>query len=169
MARLVALKEHGYVRLQRVPVHPELELLSAEAFWEEGMSPPDFGLVSYRLMKRWNRHPVMTTLVSATPACASLFSGHCCRVSREVECRHDVHLSQVYLLYRLRHPSLLPFWVFEERLRNERGRSTEMLPDALIRSQSVVRALEFGGSYSKDKLQAFHDYCAAKRIGYEIW
>ena len=133
------------------------------------MSPPDFGAVSYRLQKRWNRHPVMTTLVAASRKCANILSGHGGRLSREVERTHDIHLSRVYLLYRERNPSLLPFWIFEERLRQERGRSNEMLPDVLIRTEAFTRAVEFGGAYSKSKLQAFHAYCAERNFSYEIW
>ncbi len=168
-ARLTTLAEEGLLLLERRPV-AEIPVLAPETVWELEMLPPDFGALSYRLQKRWNQHPVMTTLVSASKTCANMFSGHGGRVSRDSECRHDVHLSEVYLLYRRLHPALLPFWIFEERLRQERGaRCQEMLPDVLIRSTTVTRAVEFGGAYSKSKLEAFHAYCVEKTLPYEIW
>src|SRR5262245_19461889 len=134
------------------------------------MNAPDFGALSYRLRKRWSRHPVMTTIVSASRLSVNFFSGHGGRASRDVEVTHDVHLARVYLIYRREMSSALPFWVFEERLRQERGGSDcEMLPDVLIRRHGATTAVEFGGAYSKQKLAAFHDYCVAKTFSYEVW
>lgn len=130
---------------------------------------PDLGAVSYRLQRRWDKHPVITTLVAASHACANFFAGHGGRLSREVERTHDLHLARVYLLYRAQNPSVMPFWIFEERLRKEHRLKNEMLPDVLIRGGGMTRVVEFGGAYSREKLKAFHQYCAERNLPYEIW
>lgn len=111
----------------------------------------------------------MTTVVAASRMCANMFGGHGGRLPREIERTHDIHLARVYLLYRLRQPSVLPFWTFEERLRKERGRASEMLPDVILRGPGMHQAIEFGGAYSKEKLEAFHSYCSERNLSYEVW
>jgi hypothetical protein len=83
-------------------------------------------------------------------------------------------MARVYLLYRERHPALLPFWIFEEQVKAERRRARgnafgEKLPDVLLRTETVTRVIEFGGAYSKDKLIAFHSYCKDRSLSYELW
>lgn len=167
--RIMNLARSGYLVIERAPVHPELDFTSPMTSWQPGLEPPYFGALSNRLQKRWDKQPIMMTIVAASRASASLLGRHGGRLSREVERTHDLHLARVYLLYRAQDPSLLKFWIFEEQLRQERGRTNEMLPDVIIRADGNTRALEFGGAYSKQKLQAFHDYCAERRLPYEIW
>jgi len=84
-------------------------------------------------------------------------------------------MAQVYLFYRVRHPELVPHWVFEEQIKSERRHArhesgaAEKLPDAVVRSDSFTRVVEFGGAYGKDKLAAFHGYCKEYAFSYEIW
>jgi hypothetical protein len=87
---------------------------------------------------------------------------------REIERTHDIHLARVYLIYRRRFPELLNGWVFEEKLRLEQFHG-ERLPDALLRSASGEKVIEFGGAYSKAKLAAFHHFLSPKSIPYEVW
>ena len=48
--------------------------------------------------------------------------------------------------------------------------SPEKLPDAIIDAPGHSRVVEFGGAYSKAKLEAFHRYCSEElKLPYEVW
>ena len=116
---------------------------------------------------------VQSLHVSAEIA-ADRFGGYGGRPPRSIERTHDIHMAQVYLLYRLRQPELLSDWVFEEQVKAERKLAAysnhgDKLPDVLLRTESQTRAIEFGGAYGKDKLIAFHRYCKEHLLPYEIW
>lgn len=169
--RLRALAEDGLIGLSRELAHPELDLETPVISWTPGEAEPNFGSASFKLQSRWSSDPVRTLCVSATHLAARRFGGYGGRPSREIERTHDLHFSQVFLLYRSRHPELVPFWIFEEQIKAERSRRArgEKLPDAFLRLESGLRVIEFGGAYGKRKLQAFHHYCEEKSYPYEIW
>jgi hypothetical protein len=110
----------------------------------------------------------MTTCVSASRKAANVFGGHGGRLPREIERSHDIHLARVYLVYCRQTPELIANWIFEERLRSETRRG-DRLPDAVIRTGSTQKAIEFGGAYPKDKLRSFHRYFVDRNIPYEVW
>jgi len=168
-ARLRLIVTAGLLTLHRAPAHPELLLSAPVISWHPGEMIPNLGSVSYQLQSRWNQDRMMISFTSATQKAANVFSGHGGRPPRAIERTHDIHLGTVYLHYRETSPSLLEYWIFEEQLRAERGRTTEMLPDVLLRSTFGKRAIEFGGAYPKAKLEAFHRYCEEQNLPYEIW
>jgi hypothetical protein len=43
------------------------------------------------------------------------------------------------------------------------------LPDAMIELEGRPHIIEFGGSYSKEKLESFYEYCTGNHFSYEIW
>jgi hypothetical protein len=47
----------------------------------------------------------------------------------------------------------------------------EKLPDAFIVDDSgkVVWVIEFGGGYDAERVQAFHNDCAARGLPYQLW
>jgi hypothetical protein len=173
--RLRALQAEGLIHVERLPAHPELDLQAPAVTWSPGDAAPDFAALAHRLQSRWKHHPVLTACVSASKLAANRFGGYGGRPPRAVERTHDLHMGQVYLLYRARNPELLLHWVFEEQVKSERKRERrepifgEKLPDAFLRSAAGVRVVEFGGAYSKDKLTAFHRYCIDHSFPYEIW
>lgn len=169
--RLKILAGEQLVEIHRAPAHPEIDLPAPVIDWTPGDPVPDFGSSSYKLQARWNQHPVMTICVSATQTAMNRFGGHGGRPPRQIERTHDIHMAAVYLYYRSRSPELLPGWVFEERIKQERKREKfERLPDVLLRNPSgTERAIEFGGAYSKAKLTLFHGYCNEKNLPYEVW
>jgi len=169
--RLKVLAEANLVEVHRAPAHPEIELRNPVIDWRPGDPEPDFGSCSYKIQSRWNQHPVMTTCISATRKAMNNFGGHGGRAPRQIERTHDIHLAAVYLFYRHRHPEVLPGWVFEERVKQERRREKfERLPDVMLRPGSgPERVIEFGGAYSKAKLILFHRYCNEKNFPYEVW
>lgn len=167
--RLSILELLGFLTIYRAPAHPEIRLLAPVTTWKPGEQTPDLGASSYQLQTRWNQDPVMIHFTSATRKAANFFAGHGGRAPREIERTHDIHLASVYLFYRANFPSLLPQWTFEEQIRRERRHTAEMLPDVLLRLNSGLRAVEFGGAYPKTKLEAFHRYCEEQSLPYEIW
>lgn len=174
-SRLQRLATENLIHLERASAHPELALEIPVATWKPGDCEPNFGAISYRLQSRWSSHPVLTACVSASKLAATRFGGFGGRPPREVERTHDIHLSHVYLRYRLEHPELLSTWVYEEETKFERRLSEgkpkfgEKLPDVFLRAGADVRVVEFGGAYGKDKLAAFHGYCKERQYPYEIW
>jgi len=173
--RLRILASEKLLRIESAPAHPEIQLTLPVASWSLGAATPDFAAVSYRLQSRWQDHPVLTTCVSASKTAADRFGGYVGRPPRAVERTHDIHMAQVFLLYRSHHPKLMRQWVFEEQIKAERRRlvrkSTlgEKLPDVILRTSNGPRVIEFGGAYGKDKLVAFHGYCREHSLPYEIW
>jgi hypothetical protein len=43
------------------------------------------------------------------------------------------------------------------------------LPDAMIRTPQGSIIIEFGGAYSKSKIEHFHRFCAERNLPYELW
>lgn len=169
VSRLRCLEAKNLIQICAAPAHPEIELKTPIVDWSPGDAVPDFGAISYRLHTRWREHPRRTVCISATRVAAARFVGHGGRFPREVERTHDIHVAAVYLLYRLRSPELLAGWQHEEEVRLERPRRGERLPDVVLHTAVGPRAVEFGGSYSKARLRAFHTYCEHSSLPYEVW
>lgn len=165
--RLKILQGENLVQIERAPAHPELALYAPVIHWNPGGPPPDLGAASYQLQNRWKEHPIPTVCVSATGKAAKRFGGHGGRFPRPVERTHDIHLARVYLLYR--RLGATSGWTFEEELRANQRRRSERLPDVIIQNGRFQKVVEFGGSYPKAKLEAFHDYCAKQNLPYEVW
>ena len=170
LRRLDALSEAGLVTVYRALAHPELPLTGPVASWSPGQEPPAFGELSYRLKARWSQPPISTQCVIATTLAGRSNGGFGGRFPRESEQTHDIHLAGVYLGIRSRRPEVIQFWRSEARILWERrGEKREKLPDAVLDLPTGPLVIEFGGAYSKPKLEAFHDYCDENATPYEIW
>ena len=83
--------------------------------------------------------------------------------------RHDLLLSEVFVLYRRRLPKLAECWVGEDAMPlAERGVKN---PDAFLLDDEYQprRVIESAGSYSQKQVDTFHDYCRQCRLPYELW
>ena len=167
-ARLKRLAQAGLLERFRVMAHPELALIAPVIVWQPGAAVPNFGAAAYQLQSRWTQTVISMAAVLATKGAGHRFGGRGGRFPRQSEQTHDLHLGALFLVYRQRFPALFPYWISEERLREEKSYG-EKLPDALLRPPEGERVLEFGGAYSKDKLKRFHAHCAEKRLPYELW
>jgi trehalose-6-phosphatase len=107
--------------------------------------------------------------VIATTTAARIFGGNGGRFPRDSEQTHDIHLSAVYLHYRQAKPKLAASWASEARIYETRDDKDQKLPDAMITVADSPRVVEFGGAYSKAKLEAFHGYCSVLELPYEVW
>lgn len=171
-SRLRQLSEDGLVQLVTVMAHPEIKLVAPVFSWAPGDKDPPFGRIAYQLQVRWRRPLVATSIVIATKEALRRFGGYIGdRLPRPSETTHDIHLSSVYLQLLADDPAKARFWVSEHQLYAEGHGRHERLPDAIIRSRSgrgnEKLIVEFGGAYTKSKLQQFHD--EFKRLRYEVW
>lgn len=164
------LEQQALLSRRCVLARPTLILDGPLVQWLPGDELPDFGAVAYRLRRRWREAVEPTEIVVATREAKRRLGGFCGgRWPRQSEISHDVSLSEVYLWYRTFKPEEAECWVPEAQIYAERWGMGERLPDALIRGRDggIERVVEFGGSYRKQKLQAFHrEMC---EIPYEIW
>ncbi len=170
--RVKRMSEAGWLATKTMLAHPEILLEEPVFKWLPGNESPGFGQIAYRLKARWNQSPVSTSFVLATSQAGRTFGGYVAdRAPRQSEASHDLHLAQVYLLYRVDRPASAKRWVSEHQLYAEGGGRGERLPDAILRHPSRNRSkdyiIEFGGAYSKSKLSEFH--AALSHLRYEIW
>ena len=164
--RLEELASAEFVEILTLMVHPELPLTDPLVTWQPRLDPPDFDLLAERTRHRWTRPVIALPVVIATEAAARRFGGSGGRRPRPSEATHDVHVAAVYLRMRSELPTRAASWISEARLPKGKGVG---IPDALVQDGRYRTAIEFGGEYSRPKLVKFHQNCADRRYGYEIW
>lgn len=169
--RLGQLAEAGWLDCFREFVQPEVSLSEPLVRWRPGEPQPDFGPIAYALSLRWRERGSLQWFAAATEAAARRFGGYGGRRPRRSELTHDLHLSAVYLQLRQRAPDRAAKWISEAELADRLPRgSGEKLPDAVIEEGDARTVVELGGSsYDAGKLEAFHAYCEAAIMAYEIW
>ena len=169
-SRVRALAAEELLTPVTIMAHPELPLIAPVVSWQPGGVPPDFGAVSYRLRSRWKAPFACVSAVLATQKAANHFGGDAGRHPKEAEQNHDVHLSVVYLHVRLNRPDLAEHWISEQRIKRSRPDAPgEKLPDAMVEVHGLKTAIEFGGAYTKEKVEGFHHFCHKKSYAYELW
>ena len=168
LARIKLLRRAGLLQPFHAMAHPELALVAPIILWQPGEAVPNFGAASYQLISRWTQTVIATPSVIATSGAGNRFGGSGGRFPRQSEHTHDLHMGALFLQFRQRFPNLMPYWISEERLREEKS-AGEKLPDALLRTPDSARVIEFGGAYRKEKLARFHEHCAGNLLPYELW
>ena len=165
--RVAKLVDAGVLSSQVVMAHPLLELQGPVVDWNplKRSDSPNFGHISWLLQKRWNLPLKRIRIVQATNIANKHFGGLTGdRRLRLTEINHDLHLSEVYL--KLRGICNSQSWRHEsELLQSGWGRGGKLLPDAVIEPSGKV--IEFGGAYSKVKLEEFHQ--AFRERQYQVW
>ena len=149
--------------------HPELSLSAPVITWAPGEPKPDIGPAAYRLRRRWSCAPTPVALVTIANAAAPEFGGYAASALRTDELTHDLHLAAVFLHYRATAPECAAAWIGERVIRKICPGPPGPVPDAMIRSNSAVRFVEFGGAYSAQRVRTIHDHCAARGAAYEVW
>ncbi len=137
--------------------------------WKPGETEPDTWPLSKQVRSRWNRSESTVRVYQATERAGRLFGSRSGHNTRVFERRHDLLLSDVFVLYRLRLPELGQCWVGEDALpMAERGVKN---PDAFLLDDEYQprRVIESAGSYSQKQVDTFHEYCRQCRLPYELW
>lgn len=167
--RLNELENLGLIRHFQSLCHPELPLQQPVFTWAPGEAEPNCGRFAYRLRARWFLSPVNTHFIFATREAGHRYGGFGGRIPRDREVCHDLHVACVYLRFASVFPELASVWRSEARIARDRERGHERLPDAVIERANGPRVIEFGGEYSKEKLEGFHDYWDRLQVPYEVW
>jgi hypothetical protein len=150
--------------------HPELPLPAPVFTWQPGDPDPHYGQLAYRLASRWTEPHRPLQAVIATPAAAAYFGGHGGKRPKRVEENHDVHLAAVYLRLRSEAPEIASTWKAESAIRRTRPDAPgEKLPDATVIENGIAKVIDFGGSYSAEKLAGFHRWAVHRERAYELW
>ncbi|MBX3412408.1 MAG: hypothetical protein KF708_06955 [Pirellulales bacterium] len=167
LRRLVS--QHALLEFH-VLAQPLLPLHGPLYQWRPEQPPPDFLAIERLLRVRWHAAATRMTVFVASPA-TLLSTGvqHRPPIKNHCQVTHDLHVTQVYLRYRLDHPELASGWLGEDELAP--SRRDQILPDAVIADGKgdPCWAVEFGGKYRAERLERFHVDCEARRLPYELW
>ena len=167
--RMRGLADADLVVRQRVLAQPLPDLLSPVAVWRPDCRQPDSGKVAFRLQSRW-RHRCLRSTVVYTPTSRTIdhFGGsHHQTLSAQVT--HDLGVTAMWQWYFLYKPQLLQHWVGEDIVAADF--QSESLPDAVLNAPNGEPALllEFGGQYSRERIEAFHAMASSRQLPYQIW
>ncbi|MEQ9616821.1 MAG: hypothetical protein RLN60_02170 [Phycisphaerales bacterium] len=165
--RLTKLASAGLVTVQERVTRTMLNLQQPLAIWRPHRPPPDFAHLARTLATRWPDGAARTACVTVTEGGAQGVAGiRASTPPADSEVSHDLHLTEVYFRMQDELPARASTWILETHLPKGQG---VKVPDAIVRDGLDRTAIEFGGLYDRAKLEAFHDYCRGKRMGYELW
>jgi hypothetical protein len=165
--RLTKLAAAGLVTVQARVTRTMLDLRQPLAIWRPHRPPPNFAALARTLATRWPDDGARTVCVTVTEDGAQGVAGvHASSPPADSEVNHDLHLSEVYFLMLDELPARASTWILETHLPKGQG---VKVPDAIVRDGLDRAAIEFGGIYNRSKLESFHEYCLAKKMGYELW
>ena len=150
-----------------VPVH---DLAGPLAMGTRGSSIPDFSSLAWQLRKRWQQIPRRAERVLwANAAAVNVVGGVGGKLRQPLQLEHDLGVAEIWACRRTE-PTLQ--WISEDIYRAWFVRTAkDKVPDALLidtDANVVRRVLEYGGQYSRKRLEAFHRYWS-HRAPYEIW
>lgn len=135
-------------------------------------SHADFGSISWQLKERvqhWK--PRRLKVCWSTDQAVTVFGGAGGRIRQPLQVQHDIGVAAMFFSRKALVSDHRSAWVGEDVVRKLPTTLGAKVPDALLLGAGLkpVKAIEFGGSYSKRRLQVFHDYCESHRLPYEIW
>ena len=166
--RLAQLRDEGWVDYEPILSHPVLQLDLPLVIWKPGNEEPDLGAAAWKLSNRWTDVARRTMAVTGTDTAAARLGGYAGRRLRASEASHDLSLAQVYLNLTAREPARAKGWFSEAQLYAEGEGRGDRLPDAMVRTRREKTVIEFGGGYSKKKLEEFHRYCRRRQLAYDL-
>ena len=168
--RLKQLVRAGWLTEVKAYARPLIDLNEPVATWSLSEPVPEFGPISYHLKNRFMEPARSVAIFVATVQATKRFGGTAGRRPRSSEVTHDLGVASVFFKLKHESPERAARWISEAKI-VARGNSPGVkVPDALVKERDGRSiAIEFGGEYSKQKLQAFHQYCQANELGYELW
>ena len=137
--------------------------------WPVGDPGPNFQAIQYQAEQR-NLRPVQTiTVFLGTARLANALGGTCGHQLNHHSATHDLGVTGVFLHLWQTNPALALAWQGEDIVAPSRHR--QKLPDAILynRAGDPTMAIEFIGDYPVERIQAFHDDCAARGMPYEVY
>jgi len=167
--RMKALVKADLVVRRTVLAQPLPDLLSPVAVWRSDFRQPNPGEVAFRLQSRWRYRCLRSTVVyTATSRTIDHFGGsHHQALSAQVT--HDLGVTAMWTWYFQHKSQLIQHWVGEDLVKADF--QSESLPDAVINNPDgeSVLLLEFGGQYSRERIEAFHEMAFSRQLPYQIW
>lgn len=167
--RLLELSRSGLISRYSITAHPVLEMQGPVCGWTPGMPSPNPATVAYRLQSRWSNDSIGYTVYAASRVTANLFASNSGKLPPPVMWTHDLHVSEVYRLYRLNHPAEASLWLGEDAF-GKAGNGVKD-PDAFLVSENGdrLRVIDFGGRYDAERVLDFHLHCSDRGLEYELW
>ena len=164
------LSRAGWIEIHQILARPLVPLLGPMVSWQHGDEDPDFYWVSSQLSQRARVPAKLTRIVLATAKAHTMFGSGCNRKKLKLtQATHDLQVAEILFHYRQENRLADANWRSEEQLPANwffKQRPDAWLTDA---SGSVIRALEYGGDYTPDRLYDLHVALASLAIPYEIW
>lgn len=169
LRRANRLVQAGVLDVFLLRAHPELPLAEPVWSWKPGEPPAPFGILSFRVRKRWCEPLRPTTVYVASAKTARQFAGSGGRLSHPLQVTHDLHVSALFLGLLKNRPAEAERWVSENVLAPLRKR--QKLPDAEIHDETgrVLKVIEFAGSYPTERIRLVHEDCERRQVPYELW
>lgn len=169
--RLDLLTTSGLLNRISVSARAGMHFTAPVVTWRPGEVSPNFGAVSYRLTSRWKKSTTRTCAAYVATDYARRLLGGSSRVGIKsgTQATHDLAVSAIWLRLREQNPSLIDKWYGEDAMSHTRFR--QKLPDVffITDDEKVESVLEFGGSYSAERVRDFHADCEARSLPYQIW
>lgn len=167
--RVTILETRRLVECFSMVARPLGDLNGPIRCWRPGQPLPDFGQLSHQVCRRWSAPATPMRCVIATRAAGVWLGGSGGRRPRRSEISHDLVLASVYFAWRRCAGNDAASWLSEARLRRLGFGDEARLPDAMIETNGRRTVIEVGGVYTAVKLREFHDFCAGRRLAYELW
>ena len=166
---LKRLRNGGVLCRTMINAHPRLAIKSPIFAWEPSQSDPDFQRVAERIRSRWRHCAEPTEVYWASSKAANLFGSAAGQLPNVLHRDHDLLLSEVYVLYRLRYPELVHRWAGEDVF-PKAGFGIKN-PDAFLFDDSgkPMRVVESAGRYGIRQIESFHQHCVERDLPYELW
>jgi hypothetical protein len=165
------LVDSGWLRMSEILARPLRPLHRPLCLWRHSEPMPDLLGLSRRLHQRASFSAAQTVVVSATRKTQAMF-GNSRGIASPIkltQATHDLHVAEVYFHYAARGFQSGIRWVSEDCF--PETWTLRQRPDALLIDDAgeFVRAVEYGGDYSWERLAELHDGLASIPLPYEIW
>lgn len=168
--RLRKLQKLGWIDSTTLFARPLLSLSGPFISWSPGKDAPPFQAISNRLRERWRMPARSVRVFNASRIANQHLVGKDRRAIKNFcQASHDLHVTEVFLHYLHHRPELADKWRGEDDIAGLRHH--QVLPDAMLMDDcgEPICAVEFGGSYTAERLRDFHDDCFERQLPYEVW
>ncbi len=153
----------GLVAKRQLTIHPLLPLAAPLHAWPDD-GEPNHEHLSWRARQRWSRPWVSTTIYIATAKAAQLFGLGLPR-RQPLQLEHDIHVAELVLRLHRQGESVIT----EDELRTILPGHSKRPDVAVVDGTQNLRVVEFAGAYRAPRIAAFHRWCSAQGLPYELY